>query len=272
MGDDLRNLDCFGREVCPTKIRRHPLPEPRRRAATPERNRMLCFAKPTRSMQEAKPVVSSCIVLSPSDSYGSNSSKEASDGWSENGFRSNRTRNPFNLTRIERIRLRSRTRGSGRRPGRGRRGGGRRHNKGTIMVTIRALERQKEPSVTPIFCKLRQNTVLSRHSREFSGIDGHREERTVPVGNRIMWGRSSAGWNAYLSRRRLRVQMPLLSPELFAAPILNFLFGFERPITGYLKHGCADRSPLAFHAYFLHAVRRPKTSRRHGEGWISDEI
>lgn len=44
------------------------------------------------------------------------------------------------------------------------------------------------------------------------------------------------------------------------------------PITGYLKPGCADRPPLAFHAYFLHAVRRPKTSRRHGEGWISDEI
>ena len=34
--------------------------------------------------------------------------------------RSNRTRNPFNFTRIERIRLRPRTRGSGRRPGRGR--------------------------------------------------------------------------------------------------------------------------------------------------------
>jgi hypothetical protein len=35
-------------------------------------------------------------------------------------------------------------------------------NKGTITVTIRALKRQKEPSVTPIFYKLRQNTALSR--------------------------------------------------------------------------------------------------------------
>ena len=39
---------------------------------------------------------------------------------------------------------------------------GRGHNKGTITVTIRALKRQKEPSVTPIFYKLRQNTALSR--------------------------------------------------------------------------------------------------------------
>jgi hypothetical protein len=45
--------------------------------------------------------------------------------------------------------------------GRGRDGRGRGHNKGTITVTIRALERQKEPSVTPIFYKLRQNTVTA---------------------------------------------------------------------------------------------------------------
>jgi hypothetical protein len=46
-------------------------------------------------------------------------------------------------------------------PGRGREGRGRGHIKDTITVTIRALERQKEPSVTPIFYKLHQNTALS---------------------------------------------------------------------------------------------------------------
>jgi hypothetical protein len=59
---------------------------------------------------------------------------------------------------------------------------------GTITITIRALERQKEPSVTPIFYKLRQNTALSRHSQELSGIDGHGKESTVTVGSRYCGG------------------------------------------------------------------------------------
>jgi hypothetical protein len=41
-------------------------------------------------------------------------------------------------------------------------------------VTIRALERQKEPSVTPIFYKLRQNTALSR--QEISGQPTYPQE------------------------------------------------------------------------------------------------
>jgi len=53
---------------------------------------------------------------------------------------------------------------------------------GTIRITIRALERQKEPSVTPIFYKLRQNNHLSRHSREFLGIHEQGKERTITVG------------------------------------------------------------------------------------------
>jgi hypothetical protein len=60
-------------------------------------------------------------------------------------------------------------------------GRGRGHIKDTITVTIRALERQKEPSVTPIFYKLRQNSALSRHSQEVPGIDGHGKESTVTV-------------------------------------------------------------------------------------------
>ena len=43
------------------------------------------------------------------------------------------------------------------------RGRGRGHDKGPITVTIRALERQKKPSVTLIFYKLRQ--ILPCHGR-----------------------------------------------------------------------------------------------------------
>jgi hypothetical protein len=42
--------------------------------------------------------------------------------------------------------------------------------------------------VTPIFYKLRQNTALSRHSQERSGIDGHGKESTVTVGSRYCGG------------------------------------------------------------------------------------
>jgi len=55
------------------------------------------FREAYTSMQEAKPVVSFCIMLSPSDSYGSNSSNEASDGWSENGFPVEPYEKPFQI-------------------------------------------------------------------------------------------------------------------------------------------------------------------------------
>ena len=68
--------------------------------------------------------------------------------------------------------VRSRDRPSFRKAGRGLQGRGRGFDMGSITVPDRTLQRQKEPSVTLVFCKLRPSFSLSRHSREVLGREG----------------------------------------------------------------------------------------------------
>ena len=83
---------------------------------------------------------------------------------------------------------------AGYQPGRGLQGRGRGFDMGSIKVPDRTSQRQKEPSVTRVFCKLRPSFSLSRHPmgsfRNRGALEGWVGRAEVLF---EMRGRSSAG-------------------------------------------------------------------------------
>jgi hypothetical protein len=93
--------------------------------------------------------------------------------------------------------------------------------------------------VTPIFYKLRQNTELSRHSRELLGIHGHGKEGTVTVsrlcGGVVQLVRTHAyhaGGRGFESRRSR--QFFEAAPYLVnTSPVRTSLFCIDRGVARY---------------------------------------
>ena len=95
-------------------------------------------------------------------------------------------------------------------PGRGYKGKGRGHNKGTITVTIRALKRQKEPSVTPIFYKLRQNTVTAEVAGSSPVVPAIDSEALRSYGDPNATKKSR-----HITGRTNHVSVPVRAPSIF---------------------------------------------------------